>query len=79
MEIRNMHSTQKRSLVLMLMTLVVLIARHKHKKLITIENKPNVKKLIGQVKNCKIGLIKKLIRAKTNRKTPNVKKSPSVI
>lgn len=58
---------------------VVSIAKARQIKLITIENKPRVKKLMGQVKNCKTGLIKKLIKAKTNRNIPNGKKSPTLI
>lgn len=61
------------------MTLVVSIASHKQKKLTTIENNPRVKKVIGKVKNCKTGLIKKLIKLSTIKNKPTSRRPPTTI
>jgi hypothetical protein len=74
-----MQKNQNNPLASILITPVVLISSHKQKKLTTIENNPRVKKVIGKAKNCKIGLIKKLIKLSTIKNIPTSKSPPTSI
>ena len=78
-EISIIQISQNAPLVLIWITPVRSTASHKQKKLTTTPNKPRVKKLSGKVKNCKTGRKKKLIKAKTKRKIPKGKNSPTAI